>query len=370
MKQKSQVSYFVIMLVVATVISGTLLSAESNGCGPGRPRNKHQWPFSCDSIWNQPIGSKAEYIPAEIGPSPWVSAEVNYFIITTDSDPVVPWYFPLNWGPGRCELGGKLLGEIHVPHNLILSDATPTTTPNNAAAFLDPDGRTLIQMNPLTRCEAGGPVFGHPTPGKEDIYGPGITGGQGGSGLSSIGGTIRLGELLPEAPPIRHALKLLIYAHKYLYNNPPGYRWPAIRADAYAFNPDSGSRYGGANPHLVMGALLAIPPDVTAESLGLKTIPGKKLFEALQDYGGYIVDDTAIDTHNIAIENGVKEEFLATYGYTFGGTSGDFFEDVNQLFQALAIVENNSESRIGGGGTPRRPLAPPLDPYGGGHLDG
>lgn len=79
------------------MMSGTLLSAKGNGCGPGRPRNQHQSPFSCDSIWNRPMGSKAEYIPAEIGPSPWVSAEVNDSIVTTDSDSVVPWYFSLNY---------------------------------------------------------------------------------------------------------------------------------------------------------------------------------------------------------------------------------------------------------------------------------
>ena len=37
-------------------------------------------------------------------------------------------------------------------------------------------------------------------------------GAHGGSHLSSIGGTIRRGELLPGAPPIRHALKLMLWA--------------------------------------------------------------------------------------------------------------------------------------------------------------
>jgi hypothetical protein len=365
-RQKRQLTYLFLMLLVATVMSRTLMATDitpdgsQNGCGPGTPRNKHEWPFSCQSIWNMPIGSDAEYVPAGIGPSPWVTAEINYYIVTDESDPRVPWYVPINWGPGRCELGGDFLGEIHVPKDLIIADANSKQTPNNAAAFLAPDGRTLIQLNPLTRCEVGGPVFGYPTPQPEDIYGMGITGGQGGSGLSSIGGTIRPGELLPDAPPIPHVLKLLVYAHEYLYKQPPGYRWPAVRADAYAFNPDKATRYGGSNPNLVMGSLLAIPPNVTAKSLGLKTLPGKKLFQALQDYGGYIVDDTAIATHTIAIENGVQDEFRETYGYIFGGNSGEFYEDVNQLFQALAIVQNNSPDNIGGGGIPRRPLAPPL----------
>ena len=252
-----------------------------------------------------------------------------------------------------------------MPNNLIVPDATENYQPNNAFAFLQPDGYTLIQGTALARCEAGGPVFGYAAPGYyrghlENICGSGITGGQGGSGLSSIGGTIRLGELLPSSGPIRHALKLNLYAHRYLYASPPGFRWPAIKADAYAFNDSSLRRYGGDNPSLVMGSLLAVPPTIQEQDLGLQTLAGQKLFQALQDYGGYIADDTARDAYAIAIETGVTEEFEATYGYSFRTRSGAFFEDVNRLFQTLHIVDNNSAEAIGGGGTPRQPLAPPI----------
>jgi len=331
-----------------------------NSCSSEPPRSKHEWPFSCDSIWNTPIGSDAQYVEANIGKAEWVTPEINYYIVTSDNDPVESWYFIQNWGKGRCELGGEKLGELHVPENLIVADATELETPNNATAFLDPDGQTLIQITAFTRCQPGGPIFGYPTPRLEDIYGPGITGGQGGSGLSSIGGTIRLGELLPSAPPIRHTLKLLVYANKYLYQKPPGYRWPAIRSDQYAFDPNSDLKYGGNNPNLVMGSLLAIPPDITEESLGLNTIPGRKLFHALQDYGGYIVDDTAWDSHAIAVENGVEQELLSAYNHVFGSNSGLFYEDINTLFQALFIVNNNDRDNVGGGGQRRQPLAPPL----------
>ncbi|MDJ0842741.1 hypothetical protein [Crocosphaera sp.] len=327
-------------------------------------RNKHKQPFSRDSIWNLPLRLDAEYEPANLGEAYDISPEINYYIVTKKNDPIVPWYRPKNWGVGRCERGGKQLGNIPVPHDLIVPDATETKTPNNAAAFLQPDGHTLVQLNPLTRCEAGGPVFGYETPATEDIYGQGITGGQGGSGLSSIGGTIRLGELLPDAHPIPHVLKLLVYGRQYLYHQPPGYRWPAIRSDAYAFNDSSDLRYGGNNPNLVMGTLLAIPPNVTVDSLNLETLPGKKLFYTLQNFGGYIVDDTAWDSYAIAVETGVSEEFKQAYGFSFSGNRNQpspFSQDINKLFQTLAIVTNNSPVKTLNDNAFRQPLAPPLD---------
>jgi len=176
-------------------------------------------------------------------------------------------------------------------------------------------------MNPIARCEAGGPIFGYTTPheiGKyEDIYGDGRSGGHGGSGMSSIGGTIRVGEMLPNAPAIRHALKIEVYAHVYLYKYPPGYRWPAFNADAYAYNHnDSKIFYDGNNPHVVMGALLAIPPSVSVGSLGIQTVPGQKIFHALQDYGAYMVSDTTLNFYAMCVEQGVMEEFESSYGYS------------------------------------------------------
>ena len=41
-----------------------------------------------------------------------------------------------------------------------------------------------------------------------------------------------------------------------------------------------------------MGALFAIPPSIKMENLNLKTTQAKKIFQALQDYGAYIVDAT------------------------------------------------------------------------------
>ena len=109
-----------------------------------------------------------------------------------------------------------------------------------------------------------------------------------------------------------------------------------------------------------MGSLLAIPPSVTAATLGLQTEPGRKLFKTLKDYGAYVADDTAFDTHAFTMESGALQEFEDRYGYAFRGNEGPFFDDVMALFSALHVVDNNGPNRIGGGGTLRQPRPPAI----------
>ena len=49
------------------------------------------------------------------------------------------------------------------------------------------------------------------------------------------------------------------------------------------------------------------------------------------------------------------------YGYDFQSHQGDFFNDVTTLFGVLNVVDNNGPTSIGGGGTPRAPMAPSID---------
>ena len=338
-----------------------IIIALSWGCentfGTNAKRDKYLQPFLATSIWNMPIGSDALYVEANIGKSKKATADEEYFFQLKDTYPYRAVYAPGAWGEGRCT-GTKYM-DIHIPipDNLIIPDATtkPFSTPNNASAFLLPDGRTLVQLSPLARCEQGGPVYGwrHEN---VDIYGEGIGGAHFGSGLSSIGGSIRKGELTNDKP-IPHALKVVIWAEKYLFYDDRirGYRWPATQADNYA-----AERYGGSNPALVQGSLLAILPETTKESLKLETPAGKKLFDALQNYGAYVVEDSSWDAHYFGVEKGVLEEFRQKYGYDFETRSGKFYNDFMKLFEALYIVDNNSRNSIGGGGTPRAELAPPI----------
>ncbi|NJN29042.1 MAG: hypothetical protein HC824_00125 [Synechococcales cyanobacterium RM1_1_8] len=328
-------------------------------------RDPWLWPFTSNSIWNHPIGSQANYHPAQLPKANVVSTDPDLLFVIPRDSPARLLYDPGSWLK-RCS--GTTTYEnlsIQIPDGLIVPDAVNEPgryeTPNNAAALLQPDGRTILQLEPMARCDPQGPVYGYRWPKQNvDLYGDGIPGSHLGSGLSALGGAIRKGELLSKEP-IRHALKLEFWG-KYLHydakRETPGYRWPADRADGQA-----ASIYEGSDPELVMGSLMAIPPATSIASLGLKTDAGRKIAEALRDFGGYVVDSTGWDAHAIAIEAGVEQELQRASGYGLSGNASNptkFYGDFNRIVQALAIVTDNRPEQPGGAGTPRTDLAPPL----------
>ena len=69
----------------------------------------------------------------------------------------------------------------------------------------------------------------------------------------------------------------------------------------------------------------------------------------------------------IAAEDGpagcVPAQFAKDWGYsmvTQDKAGNPWFTDLIKLFQVLHIVANNGPDAMGGGGTPRQPLAPPF----------
>jgi hypothetical protein len=273
-------------------------------------------------------------------------------------------YSSAGWtGANRCSATGGTLVQAPIPSDYII----PNSGTNNSAAILAADGRTVLQMQPLTRCTAGGYATSIVNKKAVDIFGDGITGSHGGSGLSALGGTIRLGELRPGQKGMRHALKLGVYAKQALYKCTTWsacYRWPAVAADNYAVGW-YGVNNNNSNTAMKMGALLAIPANVDLSTLGLETEPAKQLAWTLQNYGAYIVDDAHGPQFQISIEDGpdgsVREQFKADWGFPFFQYVGDntpWVHDMQKLVKALKVVDNNSPTSIGGGGTPLQPLAP------------
>ncbi len=332
------------------------------------------WPFAVNSIWNTPIGSNAVYVPAGIEPA-------NAYGMTVDEDLIVlkpqaplldiytnyaGWDADLD----RCVEEGPLLFTAPVPIDFIVSpDNWDGLTPNSGLAVLMPDGETIRQTQPFSRCSAE-TATSRWTPPNVNLYGDGIRGAHGGSGLSAIGGALRLGELDEPDDTIRHVLKVNLYAAENLFYDSQyeGFRWPAIRADSYAPDVYGSLRTEEVVPECRMGALLAIPAQVDLSSLALETTPAQILALALQQYGAYVVDDTAWDVYAFITEwspdGRFMDEFEAAWGFPFKEPSQNtsWSRDMRTLFSALHVVDNNRPDNIGGGGTPLTPLAPEFSP--------
>jgi hypothetical protein len=339
-------------------------------------RDPMKQPFASNSIWNMPIGSNAQYVAANLKGNPGnnIWASMPYIdeekIIMTPTAPLTKLNMSsAGWsGKNRCSATGGLVYTVPMPSSYVV----PHSTQNNSAAFLLADKRTIVQTQPLTRCTAGAPGTTMAKFTNVDLYGTGITGAHGGSGLSAIGGSIRLGELRPgttEGP--RHALKVNVYAKEALYKcttRSACYRWPAVAADSYAVGW-YGAANGNKNTAMKQGALLAIPFSKSIASLALETTPAKQLAWTLQNYGAYIVDDTYAAGFGLNAEggpNGTKaDEFKRDWGFAMSAKVNDnsaWRRDMQKIVQALYVVNNNSASAIGGGGTPRQPLAAPIAP--------
>lgn len=181
--------------------------------------------------------------------------------------------------------------------------------------------------------------------------------------------------MLPDAPPISHALKLEFFANLYYFRPPSGNRsqcfhWPAVQCDGYCFDCAANPHecYNGTNPLLTPGALLAVAAaDALRLNASMRTPPGRRILSALATYGGYIVDDTAWNATSICTEHGVQAEFAAAYGFPFevtagtdGPAGGDWYADLVDIMRALSIIVNNTPETPGGGGTPLAPLPPPF----------
>lgn len=364
--------------VAVGLIVGALALAACGAAGPASSnaasRDPRVQPFASTSIWNTPIGSGAVYVPAGLQPLPGgrdggrVPQIDDEPIILSPEAPEVPIvYSEGGFGGDRCEAdASRVLRTAPIPADYVL----PSTNKNQSTAVLGADGRTVINVQPLARCRAGGPATSSVFFPDSDLYGDGIDGSHGGSGLSALGGSIRLGELRPGQEGPRHVLKVNVYGKGELGRCPDSAgcsRWPARKADK-AGPANYGTVGDNRNPAMRMGSLLALPPSVDIRALGLTTEPGRQLAWTLQNYGAYIVDDTNGPSFALNAEVGpagsTREQFARDWGYGFEVEADDednpWAADVKRIRPLLGVVDNNSPTSVGGGGTPRQALLPPL----------
>ena len=228
---------------------------------------------------------------------------------------------------------------------------------------------TASPDRPYHRCGDGRGSF--------DLLGDGLPsstrfGAHGGSTLPAAGGTIRVYEVA-STEPIRHALKVTIDLIRWGKDNPDGrnaWVFPARTADCchdYGHLRPAGNT-GAPVP---MGGLLAIPPSVNIDSLGLETAFAKRLAWTLQNYGAYVVDNSTTDDGQWTEwdwhwEHGATALLRQQFGHSTavgpsvsGGTGTAWYRDNLKLMDALQLVTNNTPTSKGGGGTPRQPALPP-----------
>ncbi|MEJ2890345.1 hypothetical protein [Actinomycetospora aeridis] len=377
LSSKRRRALLAVTAVLAFVLAGCgSIGVQADAQAPvdAGQRDPLRQPFASDSIWNTPIGSGAVFVPAGLQPLPGgrdtgrVPQIDDEAIILSPDAPETPIQFSEGgFGGDRCESDPtRVLRTAPIPANYVL----PSDNKNQSTAILAADRRTVINVQPLARCAAGGPATSYVYFPDADLYGPGIDGSHGGSGLSALGGSIRLGELRPGQEGPRHVIKVNVYGRGELArcsDSAGCSRWPARKGDR-AGPTNYGTVGDVRNPAMRMGALLALPPSVDIGAIGLTTEPGRQLAWTLQNYGAYIVDDTNGPQFALNAEVGpagsMREQFRGDWGYDLEVdsevTDNPWAEDVKRIRPLLHVVDNNGPDSVGGGGTPRQPLLPPL----------
>ncbi|WP_338869014.1 Ig-like domain-containing protein [Spirosoma sp. SC4-14] len=342
-------------------------------------RDPLKWPFAKTSIWNIPIHNNAVYAPAGIQDATYFEADEDVVIFRPNEPLMNVETNYAGWsGQDRCPVQGPTLFSAPIPTNFIYDkNVWVGKTPNAGVAILQPDGK-IWQAQPFAKCGTDVATAQYKwDPSGCVLTGECIQGAHGGSHLSAIGGTIRVGEFTSGKIP--HVIKLNLFGKENFYHDATGgYRWPATNQDGGYNDPTAYNYYGGTNPEMKIGALLALNKDVVLNSvsdnsLGLKTQAGLILARTLRDYGGYTVDNTAGDTYAFVTETGpegsVRNEFKQLYGYDINGGLGtsDWANDIKLLYKNLYVITNNLEGNPGGGPisdlTNRRaPAAPDFSP--------
>jgi hypothetical protein len=299
-------------------------------------RDAAHWPFASDSPWNTALGSEANYATI-MSPkfSPTKGANFNV------SSWSIPVYTALPTDPWRsffdADAPTKIIAMLRTPTN-----AAPDTQADGTLAVID--GAQAVEMWQARKLSNGNWTASAAV--LTDLTGRGFYDSYHGiraGGMSALGGLIRRDELL--ALNIPHALAIAVQPLALNRNAPGGkaWVWPASWADGTT-NP-GGSYSTGGNLH--MGSLLAIPPSVRLDTLGLSP-QGLAIARALQDYGAYISETGGGNVIYYA------EPASADIVTTDGGELG-------KLTPYLKVITHHTAVDIGGGGVRRANPAPPFD---------
>lgn len=297
--------------------------AEQSVIDSAGRRHLGMWPFRWDSPWNLPLSTARSTVPAQL-----IADGADLDLENISVDPA----FPVR----TLDADGRTYS-VHSDPELAADGSW-----NNCATFLTTErsGRTIVQGQPLRLSPGGDPSVDYDF-GESTLDGDGIRGCHGGSHLSGIGGSIRVGELTSPYP-IRHALKINLPCPTGCSQADGGFRWPATTSDTGYDDPANSNFYGGSNPEVRMGSLLVLPPEVDLAGL---PPDAQKIGRAMRDYGVYVVDtSTTLDRVQWGIQRGAEQEF-----------PNHESPALLDLVEKLHVVTNNGPATPGGGplGSPR-----------------
>lgn len=324
-------------------------------------RDPLESPYAASSIWNTALGDQAALAPVVLrAASLGIRSEAVVVLLNTGAAALSVEHSDAGWsGADRCPASAPQHFGAHAPADfLVVEGVGRSATPIVA---IQDDSRSLKQGLPFVRCTPNAPGTIAFEESASDLYGDGIDGANGGSGLSALGGVLRLDELLPETEPPRHVLAVHVWGQENFWDSTSDeecFRWPASRGDAFCKED-----YGGTQPELRMGALLVLP---SGSQPPLRTDAAKKLAWTLQNYGAYVVNDAGSSSYafnvELSPEGWFSEEFRKAWGFSFetSDLASDWALDLQALFDALAVVTDNDLRTTGGAGARLQPALSPL----------
>jgi hypothetical protein len=313
-------------------------------------------PFNKRSAHHRPIGSGAQYASSSHGVTKsWLKAKtfsVNvgapWGVSVADTTTVDPFK---NIG-GRSVGGERVSGlpvRIRLPKNgfQTRTGLSPSGGTDGVAVIFD---RVTGQPHQLRQYNWNG---GSPTAGQYkswDIKGLGHGTrmgerlGTSASGVAALFGVLRGHEINKAGHKVEHALQIAL-PRKHVPRSKCNIMLsreimlPAVSRDGSAGRADQNT---GNIPY---GALMALPPSINVASLGLSE-PGRRLAEAIQDYGIYVVDGGGCPNGAIRADQHVNS-----------GTLAALKRDIPKIYRHVRMVLNNNVlgSSTAGGGAPRAP---------------
>lgn len=260
-------------------------------------------PFAESSIWNRPIPADAEYADIQdalfgdpaVDPRS-VTPDIITLCYTTPAAPLTNIEKSAGWAPAQRKVStGELLYQRNLTANACGCLGWAPIS-NGLFALIDPATLRADLGVGGYRIE-GGPLLNTADDGSaaHDVdvsaAGDGLQGYGRASSLPAIGGLLRPGEL---ADGIGHALAFAMPGPR--FSKTKHFTWPATSADGTA-----DMFYQGPDENYTMGSLLAIPPDVQLDDQPWKTAAGRRIAEAAQTYGIYVVDNATNTGHTVAI---------------------------------------------------------------------